>query len=69
MGDLGSLLAGIGAIISSAATVWALVRTAPRKSDTESERAARIALEIANQQPPPDNVTAIKPDQANGTQP
>lgn len=63
MGDLGSLLVGVAAIISSLASVGALVWSMRRGSDRESETAARIALETVHQ---PDNVTVIdekrKPD-------
>lgn len=59
MGDLANLLIGIGTMLTGIAAVGALF-VVPRRSDRESRKAASIAVD-ATQQEPPDNVTPIEP--------
>lgn len=62
MSDVAALLAGIGAMLSGLAAVWAVVRTAPKGSDRESERAVSAAVEAQQ----PDNITVIEPKKPRG---
>lgn len=64
MGDLGTLLAGIGAMLGGLASVLALLVTVRRGSDRENRRSATAALEVAHDD---HNVTPIERGERDGT--